>query len=197
MSFKFNETNTRRQVARFSVDEWIAFRDRYNDDLQWTIQCERDKKILYEIIFNNKTTAQLGYLAKTDNNYNWLKSNQGKPMSCRRIQQILTKYYPEFHIWKTHRLNRKDQKLRNKANLVRNKLIKENAFCGWCGATEKLDLHHMLPIFLGGTSDERNLIFLCEKCHAIHTQYIRSLYGNYGGGGKIAQLYDNKENNNG
>ena len=31
--------------------------------------------------------------------------------------------------------------------------------CGKCGSTENLELHHMIPMSLGGTNDENNLIW--------------------------------------
>ena len=43
--------------------------------------------------------------------------------------------------------------------------------CGKCGSTENLELHHMIPASLGGTNDENNLIWLCNKCHKKVTQY--------------------------
>jgi 5-methylcytosine-specific restriction endonuclease McrA len=42
--------------------------------------------------------------------------------------------------------------------------------CQGCGATERLDVHHVIPLYRGGTNDPSNLISLCRECHAkIHT----------------------------
>ena len=68
--------------------------------------------ILTELIVNMRSTAELAYLAETDENFNWLISNQNRPISTRRIQQILTDYFPEFHIQATHKQNKKDTKIR-------------------------------------------------------------------------------------
>jgi hypothetical protein len=38
-------------------------------------------------------------------------------------------------------------------------------FCAACGATEDLDLHHLMPRCLGGSDDETNLLTLCRSCH--------------------------------
>jgi 5-methylcytosine-specific restriction endonuclease McrA len=192
MAFRANEPNTRRQIARFSVDEWISFRERLTRIKNEEIISDRDCKILYELIVNQKSTAQLAYLGRTDSNYTWLKSNQNKPISVRRIQQILHGWYPEFHIQTTNKKHRYDQKIRTEAKTIRDKLLAEGGkFCGWCGSTENLDLHHMLPVFLGGTNDSRNLIFLCEKCHQMHTNYVKSIY-KYGGGKKALEPQNKK-----
>lgn len=188
MSYNFEQANTRKQNARFTVDEWIMFRDRLaelkNSDRHI---CERDVLILEELIINMKTTAELAYLGRHDESYSWLKSNQNKPISVRRIQQILTTYFPEFHIQKTHKKEHPDKLTRTEQKRIKEHIILERGFCAWCGATEKLDLHHMIPVFLGGTNDDCNLIFMCEKCHQIHTNYVKHLYG-YGGGKKARRL---------
>ena len=38
--------------------------------------------------------------------------------------------------------------------------------CHRCGSTNELEIHHMIPIGIGGTNDTGNLIILCHKCHA-------------------------------
>lgn len=173
MSYKYDEPNTRRQVANFSVDEWIEFRERLNKLIELNMISERDQKILTEIIVNTKTTAQLGYLAKTDPDYNWLQSNQNKPMSTRRIQQILTDYFPEFHIHTTHKKNHKNQKLRNEQNQMRKVLITPESHCCMCGSQEKLEIHHMFPVVMEGNNDARNCIILCHNCHNQVTLFYR------------------------
>ena len=195
MSYNFDQADTRKQKARFSVNEWLEFRERLtklkrqNEQNKNSVKksdkyiCERDIKILEELIVNMKSTAELAYLGRNNESYSWLKSNQNKPISVRRIQQILTTYYPEFHIQKTHKQERPERLIRTEQKRIKAHLIKERGFCGWCGSTEHLDLHHMIPIFLGGTNDDCNLIFMCEKCHQIHTNYVKKLY-EYGGGKK-------------
>ncbi len=38
--------------------------------------------------------------------------------------------------------------------------------CSKCGDNKKLHIHHIIPIFLGGTNDCKNITLLCEKCHS-------------------------------
>lgn len=173
MSYKLNEPNTRKQIARFSVDEWISFRERLNEILMNESIKERDKQILKALIVDMRSTAELAYLAKTDNTFSWLKSNQGKPMSVRRIQQILTDYFPEFHIQTTHKKNKPSQQIRTEQNNIRKTMITDESVCGKCGTKANLEIHHMFPVILGGDNDERNLLILCEECHQETTNYIR------------------------
>lgn len=37
--------------------------------------------------------------------------------------------------------------------------------CINCGATENLELHHVVPLALGGNDIESNKVYLCIKCH--------------------------------
>lgn len=37
--------------------------------------------------------------------------------------------------------------------------------CANCGASSNLELHHVVPIALGGTNRLTNLVMLCEPCH--------------------------------
>ena len=38
--------------------------------------------------------------------------------------------------------------------------------CSFCGATERLELDHILPVASGGTNDIENLRVLCKRCNA-------------------------------
>lgn len=121
--------------------------------------------ILTELIYNNKSTEELAYLGRTDENYNWLRSNQNKPMSTRWIQQILTEHFPEFHIQKTHKQQRKNQKIRTEQNKLRKTIITDDSSCAKCGSKENLEIHHMFPVLLGGDNEDCNLVVLCRDCH--------------------------------
>lgn len=177
MGFRENDKQTRRQNARFSVKEWIEFRDRLLDIKPKLT--ERNYRILEEIIINHKTTAQLAFLAREDINYRWLRSNQDKPISVRRVQQILCTYFPEFHIQKTHkRIQTAKMKIRAEQRKIKAEIDLPRR-CGRCGATEELELHHIIPVSIGGTNDKRNLIFLCHDCHKnISNLYMELLRDN-------------------
>lgn len=40
--------------------------------------------------------------------------------------------------------------------------------CVVCGATERLEVHHIVPRRLGGSNDPVNLVTLCAACHRRH-----------------------------
>ena len=171
MSYRKNEANTRQKIPNFSVDEWIEFRERLEQLVRENKLSERNEEILRELIYKQKTTEQLAYLARNDENYTWLQSNQNKPMSSRRIQQILTEYFPEFHIQKTHKKQNEHQKIRNEHPKLRDTIITKDSCCGRCGCCKDLQIHHMLPVMLNGDNDERNLVILCKDCHRQTTTY--------------------------
>ena len=37
--------------------------------------------------------------------------------------------------------------------------------CAECGATQDLQVHHIVPVSVGGGDNQRNLQVLCDKCH--------------------------------
>lgn len=64
----------------------------------------------------------------------------------------------------------------NKHNLTLNNdskwaKLRQEAFatygdhCGKCGATKNLQIHHKIPLYIGGTNNIGNLSILCESCH--------------------------------
>lgn len=176
MSYRKGESNTRKYVPKFTVDQWIAFREKLDYIIKNDIVSERDQRILTEIIKNYKTTAQLAYLAQTDEEYSWLQSNRHKPLSERQIGNILRDNFPEFHIQTTHKQNKKDTKIRTEQTEIRKTMITSDSVCAKCGSKENLELHHMFPVLIGGDNDERNLIILCHDCHREVTNYNNSIY---------------------
>jgi 5-methylcytosine-specific restriction endonuclease McrA len=45
-------------------------------------------------------------------------------------------------------------------------LSRDNYQCTECGATQDLEVHHIVPRRLGGPDDPSNLITLCAACHS-------------------------------
>ena len=55
-------------------------------------------------------------------------------------------------------------------------VAKQNlAQCFFCGSTKKLRAHYIIPIKLGGTSDQSNLVVLCEKCEKKFKKLVKPL----------------------
>ena len=97
---------------------------------------------------------------------NGILSRNHKPYSRRRIQQIIAECIPEYNMFQKHTERAKKRAQHHK---IREKLTK--TFCGKCGCTENLELHHMTPLFLGGTDSDENLLWLCHECHSKVTKY--------------------------
>lgn len=47
--------------------------------------------------------------------------------------------------------------------------------CAFCGSQNDLEEHHMIPLYMGGTNDDRNLVFLCHDCHKTVSSYQAKL----------------------
>ena len=47
--------------------------------------------------------------------------------------------------------------------------------CFNCGGTESIELHHIVPLRLGGTNNLSNIVVLCHRCHmaAHHGRHIQ------------------------
>jgi hypothetical protein len=64
--------------------------------------------------------------------------------------------------------------------LLRDEIIKERGcLCEWCGATKKIELHHILPFRFSFNNTRENLVLLCYKCHPKADCLFRELAGNY------------------
>jgi 5-methylcytosine-specific restriction endonuclease McrA len=50
-------------------------------------------------------------------------------------------------------------------SLQRRKELMENLVCSACGSTEHPEIDHIMPISLGGTSEDSNLQILCRPCN--------------------------------
>ena len=54
---------------------------------------------------------------------------------------------------------------RNYNNLHKQYLQEFNA-CELCGKHLELELHHIVPLCIGGSDKERNWIAICRRCHS-------------------------------
>lgn len=52
---------------------------------------------------------------------------------------------------------------------IKNKLLKKYTCCELCGDTRNLEVHHIIPLSVGGPDIEDNMIVVCYKCHALLT----------------------------
>lgn len=128
----------------------------------------RDKTILELAFIHGLTTTEICMLAKERAD---LSSRNHKPISRRRIQQIILLYVPDANSYQNHS---QKEKPHNDHNRFAWNHQKER--CAICNSAERLEWHHMIPAFLGGTADESNMICLCHSCHQAVTEYHRKLF---------------------
>ena len=62
-------------------------------------------------------------------------------------------------------------------NMIRKAVLRRDRFqCQGCGQTLGLNVHHIVPVSRGGEDDPRNLISLCNDCHAaIHPWLLEAV----------------------
>lgn len=131
----------------------------------------RNKEIMRLAFIENLSTADIAERAKTDK---LLWSRNHKPISKRRVLQIIAEYVPDYNAYQNHSQKTGLHKDHGKYHWSHKK-----ERCASCGATESLEWHHMIPAFLGGTAEEQNMICLCTDCHRTVTEYHRKLYPEY------------------
>lgn len=131
----------------------------------------RDRKILKYFLCDN--LSALAISRKNDPDIICIGNrNVGKPLSSGSILKIVYKYFPNLKKPKQSRIGDK------RVELILKRQKKENGHvnaCAFCGSKERLEEHHMIPLMMGGTNDERNLIFLCHNCHVQVTKYQMGL----------------------
>ena len=92
--------------------------------------------------------------------------SRGKPLSPSSILAICYKYFPET---KQRKYKGKNDKARQQRielyKLKQDGEINKPKVCATCGDTENVELHHIVPIALGGNNDYFNLIYMCHDCH--------------------------------
>lgn len=142
------------------------------------IDNERDRQIIKLCFIDDNSTyeALKIIMDMSDEQQKMFYSNQGKLLSIRRIQQIIDEYYPDYRDnvielrKKSREANKKVRPLRgNYQDVIKECTAIKN--CSFCGETQNLEIHHMIPVSMNGTSDSRNLIYLCNDCHKKVTNY--------------------------
>ena len=100
--------------------------------------------------------------------------NKGQSLSPTSILNIIYKHFQEFRNRHTSRTTIQQERL----DLIRKREKEQSEHikaCAWCGTTENLEEHHMIPLFMGGTNDDRNLIYMCRECHKKVSKYQSEL----------------------
>lgn len=127
------------------------------------------KTILLLAFEDGLSTAEIHELAKSRPD---LYSRKHKPISKRRVLQIIAEHVPDYNAYKkkTEPKGRDDHQAytwTHRADKVR---------CAFCGSQERLEWHHMIPVFLGGTAEDPNMVCLCYTCHRAVTAYQKRVF---------------------
>ena len=152
-------------------DMWKAIPWERRAEIAMEITCMpegRDKEILRLAFIENMSTADIAEHAKTNE---LLRSRNHKPISKRRVLQIIADHVPDYNAYQNHSQKTGAHKDHGKYHWSHKK-----ERCASCGRTDNLEWHHMIPAFLGGTAEEQNMICLCADCHRTVTDYHRKLY---------------------
>lgn len=151
-----------------SLDERLramAYFNLIKDDI-----CKRDKKIIYYVLYEN--LSALAIARRNDPDIVGLGNRSyGKPLSAGSILEVFYKYFPHL------KRQRKDTENKRVELIMKRKKSESPHIkaCAFCGCHDRLEEHHMIPLMMGGTNDDRNLIFLCHDCHLQATKYQHDL----------------------
>lgn len=132
----------------------------------------RAKKVLTYFLCDNLTASAIA--RKQDPEIvGFGNKNHGQPLSATQILRIIYSYFPEFkgRNQKSTAWNKRVEHMRIREKQA-SPHIKQ---CAFCGSQNNLEEHHMIPLYLGGTNDDRNLVFLCHDCHKTVSSYQAKL----------------------
>lgn len=99
--------------------------------------------------------------------------SRGKNLTSAHILRVIYQYFPQFQ-----GRNRGNTKDKERLRLMREREKKDSPHikaCAFCGKHDELEEHHMIPLFMGGTNDEANLVYLCRTCHKTVSRYQNEL----------------------
>ena len=135
---------------------------------------EQRAKTILELFIRDNYSAQAIARLKHPDVISLGNRSYGKPLTAPAILSVIYEYFPQFR-GRNRGGNTKDER---RISLAR-KREKEGSphikACAHCGSKENLEEHHMIPLQMGGTNDDENLVFLCKLCHSSVTAYQNRL----------------------
>lgn len=150
-----------------TIPERLEALSHYNKLPEKTQEEIRDKAILRYFLMDNLSASAIS--RKEDPAIVCLGNrNRGKPLTASSIIRIIYQHCPYLKKERNNRENDKRVLLMRKRRAQKSEHIKQ---CAFCGSKENLEEHHMIPLSMGGTNDDENLIFLCHSCHLGVTIY--------------------------
>lgn len=136
---------------------------------------KRNKKILQYAFIQNKTALEISKLNDKDI-ICYSNKAKGKQLTNESISRII-RSYNLVHTKRIDYSKRKNyERRKNLTKKIQSKEIVKPLMCGCCGEEKNLELHHIIPISLGGNNDYYNLLYLCHNCHKkIHKYILKKL----------------------
>lgn len=126
------------------------------------------KEVMRLAFIENMTTGEIArYAAEHD----ILHTRNHKPISNRRVLQIIAEEVPDYNAYQKH-WEKPEYKDYGEFTWRH-----EKTECAMCGSTDRLEWHHMIPAKMGGTAEQENMICLCHTCHKAVTDYHRKIFG--------------------
>lgn len=129
-----------------------------------------EKDVLTYTFIQGMSSHTLARYAKENN---ILIGKRKVPICSRRIEQIMSEYFPE---WRSYSPKAKPTRSTPdyKDTIIKFKSKRDK--CCRCGSTKNIEIDHVIPLAVGGTTDDINLQPLCRECHAMKTAYERTIF---------------------
>lgn len=145
---------------------------KYIDALPETTQEQRRSKTILRMFVDDNMSASAISRAKHPDIIALGNRACGKPLSTTSVLEVIYQHFPEWRGRQSHKRNPRVDLIIRRQRTASPHVRR----CAFCGSEDNLEEHHMIPLFMGGTNDDRNLVFLCHDCHAqvsAYQQYIR------------------------
>ena len=135
---------------------------------------EKRAKAILELFIRDRYSAQAIERLHHPDIISFGNRSYGNPLRSPAILSVIYEYFPQFR----GRNRTGKGKEKSRVELMRKRDNTENPHikaCAFCGSVENLEEHHMIPLSMGGTNADENLIFLCYSCHKAVTAYQNKL----------------------
>ena len=137
---------------------------------------KRDKKLLEYFLIDGMSTQEI--FDKHGSEIICLGNRaRGKPLTINSMSVIIKKYIPQaaYLDWHREKSEKEIIRMEHTMNKAAGQICNHIKQCAFCGSKNRLEEHHMIPVKLQGTNDQRNLVYLCHDCHLDVTRYQKDL----------------------
>lgn len=124
---------------------------------------ERNLAILKYAFLDNMSAETISKL-KDPLLVSYSNNNRTNNISSVSIRRIINSYNL---VYEKEKISQNTVRRNNDYKSFENIKKRRLKVCSCCGNKEKLNLHHIIPLYLGGNNDYYNLIYLCDNCHKL------------------------------